>query len=133
MILKRNLFFLFAVTLFAMASTTLNVFNFNPYESESGIFVNFYTSFFIACAGIISFIIYFVKLKFYSDKNINAFFWPSIRLALLISVGITAILILKGLGILDWWVGGPLVIAVILLELFFQTSSKKLNNKKTKI
>lgn len=121
--LARNLFFLFTVTIFASASVILNTFNYNPYQSDNTVFVNFFASLFFATAGISTFIIYALKMKFYKDKNINKTFIPSIRQGILISIGISILLILRTLQILDWWVAGPMVIAVILLELFFQTSS----------
>lgn len=121
--LIRNLFFLFSITLFALASFVLDLFNYNPYKSGLSVFLNFYISFFVLVAGILSFVLFFVKSRFKKEKNFNLFFWPSIRQASLLSLGFTVLLVLQGLKILDWWVGGPLLIAAILLELFFQTVS----------
>jgi len=123
MTLIRNLFFLFTITIFALASLILDMFNYNPYQSGSGVFMNFFVSFFVSLSGIIAFAIYYTKIKMSKDKSINAFFLPSIRQAALISLALTILLVLKVLRILDWWVAGPLVIAIILLELFFQTNS----------
>lgn len=129
--LARNLFFLFTITIFALASLVLDTFNYNPYQSNNGVFINFFISFFVAAAGVFAFIIYALKMKFSKDKKINAPLIPSMRQGLLISIGITLLLILRTLQILDWWVAGPMVIAVILLELFFQTSSPTKNKKQT--
>jgi len=129
--LVRNLFFLFAVTIFATASVVLDIFNYNPFESGASVFTNFFVSLFFAVAGITSFVVYFSKLRLSKDKNINAYFLSSIRQGLLLSTGIIILIILRTLQILDWWVAGPLIIAVILLEMFFQTNSplkKKLTN-----
>lgn len=123
MTLIRNLFFLFAITLFAVASLVLDLFNYNPYEASSGVFANFFVSFFISLAGICAFVIYYTKIRFSKDKSINAFFLPSLRQGALVSLAFTVILILKTLKILDWWIGGPMIIAIVLLELFFQTVS----------
>ncbi len=132
MTLIRNLFFLFTITIFALASLVLDIFNYNPYESGRGVFINFFTSLCLSLTGIIAFIIYFMKLKLGKEKNINSYFFPSIRQGFLVSLGITLLLILRSLQILDWWVAGPMVIAVILLELFFQTSSPIKKHKKNK-
>lgn len=129
--LIRNLFFLFTITAFAIASLVLDLFNYDPYSSNLSVFINFYVSFFLSVAGIFSFIIYFLKYRVSKDKTINAFFLPSVRQALLISLAITILLLLRMLQILDWWVGGPLVVAIILLELFFQTNSPLKKHKKS--
>lgn len=121
--LIRNLFFLFSVTLFAVASTVLDIFNYNPYQSGTGVFVNFYVSFWLGLTGIISIIIYYTKIRLSKDKPIYSFFWPSVRQATIFSAAVTLLLLLKGLKLLDLWVGIPLLIAVVLTELFFQTNT----------
>lgn len=128
--LIRNLFFLFSITLFATASLVLDIFNYNPYKSGMSVFVNFYLSLFIGLAGIISIFVYYFKLKFKKDKSIYSYFWPSVRQSIFISLSITLLLVLKGFKLLDWWVGIPLVIAVVLLELFFQTTSSNIKKQK---
>jgi hypothetical protein len=128
--LIRNLFFLFSVTLFAAASTVLNIFNYNPYLSGADVFINFYISLCIAVAGILSIVIYYLKIKYFKDKAINSYFWPSVRQGLLFSTAITLLLLLKGLRLLDWWVGIPLLIAVVLMELFFQTNRGLIHKQK---
>jgi len=95
-------------------------------------FINFFASLFFSIAGIAAFIVYYTKLRVAKDKSINAYFLSSIRQGLFVSAAITLLVILRTLQILDWWVAGPMVIAVILLELFFQTNSplkkQKLNH-----
>jgi ABC-type Fe3+-siderophore transport system permease subunit len=130
--LARNLFFLFTVTAFAVASVILDTFNYNPYEANNRMFINFFVSLFFAVAGIAAFIVYYTKLRVAKDKSINAYFLSSIRQGLFLSAAFTLLVVLRTLQILDWWVAGPTVIAVILLELFFQTNSplkkQKLNH-----
>jgi len=128
--LIRNLFFLFSITLFAVASAVLDIFNYNPYNSGLLIFVNFYMSFCIGLAGILSLIVYYSKLKFKKDKSIHAYFWPSVRQAILISLSLTLLLVLKGLRLFDWWAAVPLMVAIVLLELFFQTTSTNIKKQK---
>lgn len=128
--LARNLFFLFTVTAFALASVVLDTYNYNPYQATNSMFSNFFISLFFSVAGIAAFIIYFMKMKFTKDKSTNASFIPSVRQGLLIATGFIILIILRTLQILDWWVAGPLVIAVILLELFFQTNSSIKKQKK---
>lgn len=123
MILKGKLFFLFSLTVFAVASFVLNIFNYNPYNSPDWVFVSFFASLFASLIGILGIVIFLIKVKIKKSKNLNLEFNPSIRQAVLISFGVTAIFVLKSFRILDWWVGGPLFIAIILLELFFKTVS----------
>lgn len=125
--LKRNLFFLFSITLFAIASLVLDVFNYNPYESSRSVFINFYTSLLFSLAGLIALVIYYIKFTNLKGKPLQAYFWPSIRQGLFLALSIVVLLVLKGLSLLDWWIGTSTVLVLILLELFFQT--KKVKNK----
>lgn len=137
--IKSYLFFVFSITVFAIASVILDLFNYNPYQSGIGVFANFYLSFFLSVTGVLSIIIFFLKIKFKKGEWSQVHLLPSIRQAGLFALSLTVLLILKGLKLLDWWVAGPLVIAIFLLELFFQTVSptikqqKKIDNNKIKI
>lgn len=130
--LARNLFFLFTITVFALASVVLDTFNYNPYNSSNNVFVNLCVSLFVAITGISTFIIYFIKLRMTKDKSASMSFLPSIRQGLLISIGFIILIVLRTLQILDWWVAGPMIIAVILLELFFQTNTTAKKQKLVK-
>lgn len=124
MVIKRNLFFLFSITLFAVASTVLDLFNYNPFTSNIGIFINFYISLTLAITGILGLLIFYIRISRHKNLS-NTYFWPSVRLAFFISLGVNTLLFLKGMKLLDIWVGIPLMIAIILLELFFQTNKTK--------
>ena len=128
--IKSYLFFLFSVTVFAIASVILDIFNYNPYQSGVGVFVNFYFSFFLSITGVLSIIIFFLKIKLKKGEWSQVHLLPSIRQASLVALSLTVLLVLKGLKLLDWWVAGPLVVSIILLELFFQTVSPTIKNQK---
>lgn len=128
--LKRNLFFLLSITLFASASLVLDIFNYNPFRATSGEFINLYISLFISLAGIFSIAIYLIKYKLFRNKMIYLYFWSTIRQSLLISASITIIVFLKGLKILDLWIAIPTVLSIVLLEFFFQTIFKDKTNRK---
>lgn len=130
MTLFRNLFFLFSITVFATASTVLAIFNYDPNQADTLAFANFYASFLVSIAGILSIAFYYTKIKLSRNETIFGYFWPSVRQATFIATALTAILYLKGLGILDWLIGVSVIIVTILLELFFE--SKKVKNKATK-
>ena len=101
MSLVRNLFFLFSITIFGLAAFVLALYNYNPYQADLRIFIDFYSSLFVAVAGILSLCIYFVKMKLAKNETIFAIFWPSIRQSVLISAGLTTLLALKGFKILE--------------------------------
>lgn len=128
--LKKKLFLLFSVTIFALASTILDIFNYNPFESGSSVFINFYVSLFFTLTGIIGFFIFYFKIKIMKGEWNHSLLFPSVRQASFLSLSLIVLLMLKGLDLLDWWVGIPLVIATILLEMYFQTSSPKISHQK---
>lgn len=130
--LKRNLFFLFTVTLFAFASLVLDIFNNNPYQSGSSVFINFYTSMFLTFSGIIAITIYYLKIKTKTDKLIYSYFWPSVRQGAIVAFAVTALFALRGFRILDWWIGVSVIVVVTLLELFFQTKKKGISKRTDK-
>jgi hypothetical protein len=127
MTLLRNLFFLLSITIFALASTILAIFNYNPYEATPLAMANFYASFLVSIAGVLSIILYYFKIKLSKNETIFGFLWPSIRQATFIAIALTTLLYLRGLGILDWLTGTSVIVVSILLELFFE--SKKNNIK----
>lgn len=126
--LIRNLFFLFAITIFACASMILSIYNYNPYQSESKMLINFYISLAISLTGIIGLFIHCIKMKLYKIDAGNRSFITSIRQATLIAFALVSLLILQGFRILDWLTGVSILVVVILIELFFQT--KKVHTSK---
>lgn len=124
MTLMRNLFFLFTITTFAVASTVLSIFNYNPYQSSPVTIINFYASFLISLAGIGAIIIYYAKIKLAKNETIYSFFWSSVRQALFGATAITIVVYLQSLRILDWLIGISVVIVSILLELFFESKRR---------
>jgi len=125
MSLLRNLFFLFSITLFGVAGTILALFNYNPYDSGINVFFYFYISLIIALTGIISIAIFYAKTRLYQTNSSHIrLFWPSIRQGFLVSLCVVVIMLLKGMKLLDYWVGIPIIFAITLLELFFQTNRK---------
>lgn len=125
MSLIKNLFFLFTVTIFAIASVVLNIFNYNPFQANFREFANFYASFLVALAGIITILIYYIKTKVTKNETIYKSFWSSTRQGLFVSIGTTTLMILLGMKILDWLIGISVVVVIVLLELFFQTKKAK--------
>jgi len=123
--LKRNLFFLFFITVFSFLSLILCVNNYNPYNINPFQLIYFYSSFFLLLAGILSIIVFYFRLIIQKKETVYIHFWPAVREGTIISLGFTALLILRGLKLLDIWVGIPIMIIILLLELFFQTKKFK--------
>ena len=117
----RNLFFLFAITLFGFTSTILAIFNYNPYQASASTFANFYVSFAVAATGIISLLVLYIRSRKKLNENVNPYLWSSIRQAFIASAGITMLLVLRGLRTLDWLIAISIIVVCCLLELFFKT------------
>lgn len=126
--MKARLFLILTLLLFSAVSLVIDFFNYNPYESGTGVFINFFVSLFIFGISFFTLIIFYLRI-WAKKPSTKAGYWPIVRQATLISVALTVLTILKVLKILDWWVAGPLVIAVFLLELFFQTISRQRKSK----
>jgi len=56
-------------------------------------------------------------------------FWPSARISLLIATAVTILLALRGMRVLDLWVGVPLTLAILMMELFFRGNKYKRQNE----
>jgi len=119
--LKRNLFFLFSVTVVSLASVVLCIYNYNPYSASNYQFLIFYLSLLGGLFGILSTLIFYLRIAASKKEMVYAFFAPSLRRGFFIAVAITSVLALKGMGLFDLWVIIPLFIIILLLELFFQT------------
>lgn len=119
--LKRNLFFLFSLLTVGLASFIISINNYNPYEASLPILLFFYTSFFVTVLSLLSIAIFYFKVGRSKSEVIFKSFWPSVRQGVFISFALTALLALKGLRLFDVWVAIPVIVIIILLELFFQT------------
>lgn len=127
--LKRNLFFTFSIMIFALASFVLDTFNYNPYQANQKVFINFYLSFGIAVAMMATLVVYYFKFRHYKGEIVYKLFWPSFRQGVLIALAMTLLLMLQGLRLLDAWVGISVITVIMLFELFFQTKRSTLFNQ----
>ena len=118
----RKIFFLLSCTIVAIAAFVLCVYNYNPFHATNSQFAYFYLSFFVSLSGLASITIILIRLRL---SILDNKFWPSIRQGIFVGLAALSLLFLKGLELLDLWVGIPTIIAVIMLELFFQTKRKK--------
>lgn len=124
MTLKRNLFFLLTITVFAIASLVVSIFNYNPYLASTSSLISFYASFLISLTGTGALFIYYLKIRASKNETVFLYFWPSIRQSFFLSLAVTVLLYLKSIKILDWLIGLSVVIVSVLLELFFESKKK---------
>ncbi|OQB06113.1 MAG: hypothetical protein BWY19_00542 [bacterium ADurb.Bin212] len=122
--LKRNLFFIFSILIVSAASLMLCIFNYNPYEANTNQFTIFYSSVLLFLASLFSITIFYLKISLSKKEMVYSYFWPSTRQGFILSAGIVTLLVLRGLRLLDVWTGAPLFMAIILIELFFQTKKR---------
>lgn len=125
--LKSILFFNAAVFLFALATILVMLANNDPFATDFQTFAIFYGSFFLTLWSLLTAIFYFAKSRFSTSRLGLSAYWPSARQMFFLSLSLTLLLILKGLKIFDWWAAGSIVVALTLLELFFESKSFKLN------
>ena len=128
--LKSAIFFNVSILLFSLASLLVAIANNDPNNSSVSVFTMFYVSFFFTCWPVIALVIFFLKSRFSSNPAQISTYLPVIRQSLFLAIGLTILLMLKGLKIFDWWVGSSIIISLILLELFFET---KRHNKTSKL
>ena len=122
--IKAKIFFIVSVSLFALASLLLTIVNYNPFTSESSVFITFYISLLISLTGIFSFLLLFVKSRFTEENVFLRSFGESIKQSFLLAVIATLLLALKGLKVLDLWVGVPLTIAIVMVEMYIRGISR---------
>lgn len=123
--IKAYLFYLYSLTVVAFATLILCISNYNPYQSPAVNFIYFYTALFFTLVGGISLVLFYLKLSLNRSEQIFSIFWPSVRQGLLFAAAITLVFVLRGLRLLDIWIGIPIIVIVFLLELFFQNKKVK--------
>lgn len=122
--LKSILFFNASIFLFAIASLFVTIANNNPYGSNLNIYCTFYISFFVTIWAFLTLLIFFLKSRLTSQITFISYI-PTIRQAFFLSFALAVMLLLEGLKIFDWWVGISVLLALSLLELFFESKAKK--------
>lgn len=122
------LFLLFCVTLFTLGFFILMFFNVNPYTSDNLTISMFFISFFIFLTGLLFLLGFYFRVKISNNEVFYANFAPSFRQALLISLVLVGLLVLKSLKVLAWWDGIMFALSVLLLELYFQNRNINLSS-----
>lgn len=99
---------------------------FDPDQSPNNVFYLFYVTIIFFVTGLLSIIIYWLKVRIIKKNIIKQYLTSSIRQAFLISTVLIIFLILYTFGVLSYWDAIPIILAFFFLELFFQ--SEKISN-----
>ena len=126
--IQMYLFLIFIVTLVALGTWLLILFNINPYDTDLLSIASFFASMYLWISGLLTLISFYLKIKLSNREIIYNHLPISIRQASLISLAFITVLIISSLGIFTWWSGILIVISILILELFFRT--KKYETKR---
>jgi len=97
------------------------LFRVDPYEGGISALVAFMAILFLVLGGILTLPGYYLRVWTLKSREHNKFYLTALRQAILISIAIVGLLLLKAMDVLAWWDGLLLVGALVLLELFFRS------------
>lgn len=121
MALKLYLFGLICTLLLALFLFILLFFSVNPYAAPVWIVILFYFTFFLIWTSVFALVGFYLKVWASNREVIFAHLLPTLRQALFLSIVVTGLLFLKQIDVLNWWIGGMLALAILLIELFFRS------------
>lgn len=129
MILRLYLFTLYLILFLSAGLFGFILFNVNPFRSPFWMILIFYSSFFLFWLAFFGLIGFYLKVWATNREIIFAHLLPTLRQAALISLLLTGWLFLLQIGVLNWWVGVLLAMAVLMIELSFRKSKINLHQK----
>ncbi|PIP51304.1 hypothetical protein COZ61_02135 [Candidatus Berkelbacteria bacterium CG_4_8_14_3_um_filter_33_6] len=118
--IKYNLFSIFSSTLVAFAIWIYILYNLDPFSVDILAILSFFGSLFFWLSGILTMIMIFVRINFFSKNSINTNISSSIRQATILSILVVGLLGLNSLNVLNTLQAGILVFIAILLEFFIK-------------
>lgn len=121
MALRLYMFSLICTFILSLFLFLLLFFSINPYAAPIWIILLFDFTFFLIWTSIFALIGFYLKVWATNHEVIFAHLLPTLRQAIFLSLIVTGLLFLKQIGVLNWWIGGMLVAAIILVELFFRS------------
>ncbi len=123
--LKQTLFTIFAITLLSLGGWLTVIFNTDPSKIDTFILVALYCSLFLFIFGIATFIGFGIRILISKREVLYAHLPISIRQATLIALALVGLLFLQSLRVLSVVDAGALVLAILLLELYFRATPKR--------
>lgn len=122
--LKQTLFSIFALTLLAFGGWITILFNVDPTKADQFVLVALYASIFLFIMGISTFIGFGIRVWLSNREVIYQHLTPAMRQGMLIGFTAVGLLFLQSLRVLSAIDAGAFILAILLLELFFQAKPK---------
>ena len=120
MILRIYLFSIYLILFLSVGLLSLVLVNVNPYLSPVWMIILFYFTFFLFWVALFSLIGYYLKVWATNREVIFAHLIPTLRQSIIISLSLVGLLFLYQIKVLNWWVALLLVLAMVMIELFFR-------------
>lgn len=118
--LKKTLFSIFSLALVSLGIFIIILFNIDPYKSDRFVHIAFLSSLFLSLAGIWVFTEYLIKIRLNNKELVYSILPSTIRHALLGSAGITLIVGLKMINVLNFLDTLIILIIIAVSELYFK-------------
>ncbi|KKQ74639.1 MAG: hypothetical protein US94_C0001G0040 [Berkelbacteria bacterium GW2011_GWB1_38_5] len=123
MILRLYLFSLYFILFISAGLVALILFNVNPYQSPFWMLLIFYFTLFLFWTAVFGLIGFYLRIWMTNREVIFAHLIPTLRQSLLISLVFVGLLFLQQMRVLNWWVASLLVVAILMIELFFKSKN----------
>lgn len=120
MILRVYLFSLYLTLFLSCGLFFLILFNVDPYMSPAWMIALFYLTFFLVWVALFGVIGFYTKVWATNREVIFAHLVPTLRQSVIVSLFVTGLLFLFQIKVLSWWVASLLVIAFLMIELYFR-------------
>jgi len=125
MSLRYYTFLLFSSMLIALGLFIFLLFSVDPYQADILQKSLFFASIFIILLGSITLINFYLKVSLSNREVIFSQLKPAFRQGFLIAAGAVFLLFLQTIRVLSVWEAIILVVALILIELYFRRESSK--------
>jgi len=110
-------------TVFGWASWVVVINKLSPFTTPELALALFYTSLFVALAGTLSLVIYYLRAWLNKVEIHNIQLNTSLRQGVLLSAMINTAVAFQRLKVLTWWDGLLLLAIVLLIEFYFMARS----------
>jgi hypothetical protein len=110
-------------TVFGWASWIVVINKLSPFTTPELALALFYTSLFVALAGTLSLVIYYLRAWLNKVEIHNVQLNTSLRQGVLLSAMINTAIAFQRLKVLTWWDGLLLLAIVLLIEFYFMARS----------
>jgi len=93
----------------------------NPFLAPFWIIILFYLTMFIVLTSLLAILSFNLKVKAGNKEVIYSHIVPTLRQSAFTSFVIVGLIFLEQLKVLNWWVAGLLIIAMLLVELYYRS------------